>query len=328
VADGLRVAVVGCGRMGRAHVEALLSLTEGASCRGATAAGGATGGTQIEVVACDPVGAARAWAAAQGVRAYEDLDKADADGSLDAVVVAVPTPAHVEAVSAALELGCAVLCEKPGGESPAALLDLGARAGARGLPLRLGYWHRFVPALRRVRDAVGDGSLGEVLALTSAQWDGVPPSPAFLARSGGELVDMGVHEIDFARWSLGCRLEPRGAAWRRDPEGHNAAVGVLQGERGTVVTVSAGRMLEGGYDGCWVELLGSRSSIFDRWLWGPEGEVVNRRAVVDQDREMLRLVAGGDAPHLATASEGAEVLALANALTAAATVAHEGAVER
>ncbi len=306
MADGgvgaLRVAVLGCGRMGRAHVDAIRSINE-----------------RVDLVVCDPSPVAREWAAATNVRAFPDLEGALAAGELDAVVIAATTAAHAELVAAALDRGIAVLCEKPGGTSPSALRELGRSADGQGKVLRLAYWHRFVPALRRVRDAVGDGAFGDVLGLSSAQWDGEPPTAAFLAGSGGELVDMGVHEIDFARWSLGEELHARGAAWRSDPAGQNAAVGVLQSDGGTVVTVSTGRVLQGGRDGCWLELLGTKASQFDRWLWGDDGESVTRRAVRDQDRAFLELTAGHPSSDLATAEDGASALALANALTEAAT---------
>lgn len=306
MADGgigaLRVAVLGCGRMGRAHVEAIRSI-EG----------------KLDLVVCDPSPVAREWAAAANLQAFSDLEGALSAGELDAVVIAATTSSHAELASTALDRGIAVLCEKPGGTSPSALRELGRSADVQGKVLRLAYWHRFVPALRRVRDAVGDGAFGEVLGFLSAQWDGEPPSADFLAGSGGELVDMGVHEIDFARWALGEELHARGAAWRSDPAGHNAAVGVLQSDGGTVVTVSTGRVLEGGCDGCWLELLGTKASTFDRWLWGDEGESVTRRAVRDQDRAFLELAAGHPSADLAGAEDGAAVLALANGLTDVAT---------
>lgn len=299
----LRVGVVGCGRMGRAHVDAIRTLDD----------------AKVNLVVCDPSPQAREWAGSLGLRAYSDIETAFDAGELDAVIVAATTSVHVDLVTEALDLGSAVLCEKPGGTSPSTLCELGDVATRSGKVLRLAYWHRLVPALRRIRDAVRDGDFGDILALSSAQWDACPPSPEFLSGSGGELVDMGVHEIDFARWSLGNELHACGAAWRADAQGRNAAVGVLQSGDGTVVTISAGRVLEGGHDGCWVELLGSKSSAFERWLWGAEGELINRQAVADQDREFFRLVAGQPSEDLATAADGAAVLALANALTEGAT---------
>jgi predicted dehydrogenase len=288
--------------MGRTHVEAIGTIEDAA----------------VELVVCDPSPEARAWAGSRGLGAFTDLGGAAAAGRLDAVIIAAVTSAHVALVTEAFELGAAVLCEKPGGTSPLALRQLGADADRAGNVLRLAYWHRFVPALRRIRDAVRAGDIGDVLALSSAQWDGFPPSPEFLSGSGGELVDMGVHELDFARWTLECELHAHGAAWRSNPRGHNAGVALLQSDGGTVVTVSTGRVLEGGQDGCWVEVLGTKRSLFERWLWGDVGEVVNRQGVADQDREFLRLVAGRPSDVLATAEEAAAVLALANALTQAA----------
>ncbi len=69
--------------------------------------------------------------------------------------------------------------------------------------LQVGYWRRFVPELRQLRDRVAAGELGQICQVSCMQWDAELPSEQFRAHSGGIAVDMGVHEFDEVRWLLG-----------------------------------------------------------------------------------------------------------------------------
>lgn len=296
--SAVTLVVAGAGRMGRTHLAALRNLAD----------------PGMRVACAEPAEAARSWAAQAGYLVYPTLATALEDPSVRAVLIAAPTPLHIELAHAAVEAGRPVLCEKPGGLDPDELMALDERASSAGVPIRLAYWHRFVPALQAVRARIMAGELGEVLAVHSAQWDGSPPADQFLADSGGELIDMGVHELDFAAWLLGEHLVADGASMLIQPGGRNAAAGVARSQRGTVVTVSAGRFLPGG-DGCWTEVLGTKDAIFERWLWGAAGERVNLAAVQEQDRRFVELVRGGTGDGLATTREGAGTLRVALELT-------------
>ena len=120
-------------------------------------------------------------------------------------------------------------------------------AADAGVVLQIGYWRRFVPALVELRERITAGALGEPAQIWSWQWDEWPPSPAFRARSGGILLDMGVHEFDQVRWLTGQEFNDVTAIAASvasetpvpgDPESV-AAVAELSG--GAVATVSVGR---------------------------------------------------------------------------------------
>src|SRR5687768_16555777 len=93
-----RIAIVGCGRMGRAHAEAIQAF----------------GGFQL-VAASDPAPEPREEmkAAAPSIKLYENTDELLAKERPDAVVVATSAGAHCPLVLAALREGAHVLCEKP-----------------------------------------------------------------------------------------------------------------------------------------------------------------------------------------------------------------------
>jgi myo-inositol 2-dehydrogenase / D-chiro-inositol 1-dehydrogenase len=220
----LRVAVVGAGRMGRTHLEAL-----GRSRRAVAG----------PVVDPDPAAGAD----------HPDVDSLLTAGGFDAALVAAPTDLHLGLVRRLAAAGVPVLCEKPCGLSAA---DARAAADAGG-QLQVGYWRRFVPALRDLRARLRSGALGEPLLVISHQWDEHPPAPGFRARSGGVAVDMAVHEVDQIRWLLGQEfgaVSAVGGAAGDDPD-TAVAVGRLSG--GAVATITLGRRFPPG-DRCWLEL--------------------------------------------------------------------------
>jgi myo-inositol 2-dehydrogenase/D-chiro-inositol 1-dehydrogenase len=276
----VRVGLIGAGRMGRAHLRALAQATN------AEAAG-----------VVDPVAGVREELNAQGLRTFAHVDELLAAGGLDAAIVAAPTDLHLELVATLAGAGLPVLCEKPCGlrsEETAEAVRLAADAG---VVLQIGYWRRFVPALVALRERIAAGALGVPAQIWSWQWDERPPAPAFRVRSGGILLDMGVHEFDQIRWLTGQEVTDVSAiaasvTWEEpvpgDPESV-AAVAELSG--GAVATVSLGRRLSV-CEGCWVEIVGTKGHAREVFVWGDEGPGVIHAAVVAQLEAFANAVRG------------------------------------
>ncbi len=228
----VRVAVVGAGRMGRTHLDALARSTRAEA---------------VAVVDPDPE-----RRAAVELPAFADVDALLAAGGFDAVLIAAPTDLHVALVGRFAAAGIPMLCEKPCGLSTAEA-EAAARA-ASGVLLQVGYWRRFVPALVALRARLG--TLGEPSLIICHQWDEEPPAPGFRARSGGIAIDMAVHEIDQVRWLLGqefAGLSAAGAGAGDDPD---TAVALARLSRGAVAAITLGRRFPPG-DACWLELFAS-----------------------------------------------------------------------
>jgi predicted dehydrogenase len=177
------LALVGCGRMGRAHL----------------AAASATRAARI-VAVVDPAHDGDAIAG----RPLRSLDEV-LDSGVDGLLVASSTPSHQAIVERALSAGLHVLCEKPLTLDPAADLALGRLARERRRVLQVGFWRRFSEPYRALRSILARGEIGAPCGMRAAQWDAEPPSARFcdVAVSGGIEVDCGVHELDLARWLLG-----------------------------------------------------------------------------------------------------------------------------
>ena len=126
---------------------------------------------------------------------------------LDGVVIATPSALHAEQSIRALEHGLAVFCQKPLGRTATETRRVvdAARAANRLLAVDLSY--RFTEGMRRIQELVVGGKLGRIYAVNLVFHNAYgPDKPWFYdpALSGGGCVmDLGVHLVDLALWTLG-----------------------------------------------------------------------------------------------------------------------------
>jgi myo-inositol 2-dehydrogenase/D-chiro-inositol 1-dehydrogenase len=233
----LRVAVVGVGMMGADHVRRLQTRTAGAR---AVVLADAFSATAEKVAAAWP-----------GVRVASDPLAAIADDEVNAVVIATPGNTHEELVSACLERGKPVLCEKPlttDVESSLRLVEA-ERATGRRL-IQVGFMRRFDPEYAALRRLVESDELGRPLMLHCAHRNASVP-PYFTSEM--VVLDSLVHEVDCTRFLLGEEItaitvmHPRS---RRDaPEGlSDPTFALLETESGALVDVEVNVATGVGYE--------------------------------------------------------------------------------
>lgn len=185
-----RLGFLGVGWIGRHRMQAIM-------------------GTQaIDVAAIadpSPDMAAEAGKLAPDARLVSSLDDI-LDLGVDGVVIATPSAMHAEQSIQALERGVAVFCQKPLGRHATevqAVVDAARRAD-RLLCVDLSY--RFTDGMRRIREIVASGELGHIYAVDLVFHNAYgPDKPWFYdpALSGGGCVmDLGVHLVDLALWTL------------------------------------------------------------------------------------------------------------------------------
>ncbi|AWM38630.1 putative oxidoreductase YcjS [Gemmata obscuriglobus] len=189
----MRVGIVGCGLIGGKRAKSLAAL-------GHTVA--ATADISLERAQA----LAKAYPGCDAVGGWRELV---ARADLDTVVVATINDSLASITLAAVEAGKHVLVEKPAARSAEELRPVESAAQQAGVTVRVGFNHRFHPALLKARELVDAGAVGPLMFVRGRyghggrvgydrEWRANPE-----LAGGGELLDQGVHLIDLTRWFLG-----------------------------------------------------------------------------------------------------------------------------
>lgn len=196
----MRVGIVGCGLIGKRRADVV--------CQSATDA-------LVMVADVDEV---RAMAAAEemGCSATTDWQEIVARDDVDVVIVCTPNKYLMPIAVAALENGKHVLCEKPPGRNLVEAHQIAETARRTGHILKIGFNHRYHPAIWRAHELCAQGAIGPLMFIRAIYGHGGRPgynrewrANADLA-GGGELLDQGVHIVDLCRWFLGDFTEVLG----------------------------------------------------------------------------------------------------------------------
>ncbi len=186
----LRVGIVGCGGIARAHLA------------------GYNSAANADVVYVYDVSrkAAQQFAAecgAQVAASPEDM----AGAGLDAVSVCTPPATHLQVCKPFLGAGVPVLCEKPleADARTAARLEVAVRA--RGTPFMTAYCHRFHPAIVELKALIDAGRLGKPLFFRNIFGGYFELKGNHRARpalsGGGSVIDNCSHSVDLFRHLAG-----------------------------------------------------------------------------------------------------------------------------
>ena len=126
---------------------------------------------------------------------------------LDGVVIATPSALHAEQAIAAFERGLAVFCQKPLGRTAAETRSVvdAAKHADRLLAVDLSYRH--AEGFRVAREEVASGKLGELVAADLVFHNAYGPDKPWFYEpelsGGGCVIDLGIHLVDLALWTLG-----------------------------------------------------------------------------------------------------------------------------
>ncbi|KQS71771.1 inositol 2-dehydrogenase [Rhizobium sp. Leaf371] len=183
----VRIAVLGAGRIGKIHAASVAANAK----------------AKLVVIADPFADAVKPVAAAHGAEAMTDAMAAIERTDVDAVVIGTPTDTHVAFLMRAVELGKAVLCEKPIDLDMAKSESAAAEVERRGGKVMLAFNRRFDSTFAEMRRAIDAGRIGDVRQVVISSRDPGMPPPAYVKTSGGIFRDMTIHDFDMARWLLG-----------------------------------------------------------------------------------------------------------------------------
>lgn len=187
----LKIGVIGCGRIGRCHMENIVRIPS----------------AKLVCVA-DFFPEAAAAAAAQfnvpmACKTHTDvLEHAD----VDAIIVCSPTDTHAEIIRDACKAGKHIFCEKPVDKSLSAVDALAKEVAVSGVKFFLGFQRRYDANFRAARAAREKGEIGEVVKVHLVSRDPAPPPIGYLKQSGGIFSDQASHDFDMARFLVGSDI--------------------------------------------------------------------------------------------------------------------------
>lgn len=250
---GTNVGIIGAGRIGKLHAENIARFIPRATIAGIS-----------DVNMTEEI---RTWAEGLGIPLVTDnsLDIIN-HPDIQAVIVCSSTSTHADMTIAAAKAGKHVFCEKP--------IDLSVKKGLLAIEtarthkvkLQLGFNRRFDHNFKQVRELTKAGKVGDVHIVKITSRDPAPPSPAYVAVSGGIFLDMMIHDFDMARFQAGSDITEVHAlgAVLVDPEIGKAgdvdtAVVTLKFANGAIGVIDNSRQAVYGYDQR-VEVFGSKGS--------------------------------------------------------------------
>lgn len=313
----MRVAVLGCGSIGRRHARNLVSLG-------------------VDTIAYDPLGLARERLAAESptVLCHGELDAVWASRP-DAVIVGTPPDSHVPLALEAARRGAHIMVEKPLSFSLDGVDKLEAEVTARGLVHMVACNMRFHPGPASVKRTLASGVLGQIVYARVQTGSYLPrwrpeqdhrASYSASPRMGGALLDC-IHEIDLALWYFGPAKLVASAVRPAKQIGVAAdglAEMILQHEGGTLSSVHLNFIQRDYRRSC--QIVGTEGSLY--WdfgtaaiaRYGPDGTLVDREAhpadlqindmYVAQLRHFLECVSTGS-PTMNPIAGGRDALAIA-----------------
>lgn len=211
----LKVGLVGAGMIGRVHAQAYAAIR----------------GAELVGVADTQADAAAKLAEASGVRAYRSLEELVSSENPDIIDICLPTYLHKPVTLQAADFGKHVFCEKPIApalEDAQAMIDACRKAGVK---LMIGHVLRFSPDYVMAKQLVDENRLGRVGTVRLLRESAMPGWSSWFAdagKSGGVLLDLAIHDIDWLRWTFGEaeRVYSKSLERGKDMPGEHAFVSI------------------------------------------------------------------------------------------------------
>ncbi len=187
----INVGLVGVGRLGKMYAGFLAQRVP-----------------QARVVAYADIIPERASAAAEEYGEaswYDNHHDLNNDPEVEAVIVTATTQSHKEIIIDAAAAGKAVFSEKPLTLNLADAREIERAVEKAGIFFQMGYMRRFDKAFAAAKKKIAEGVVGIPITFRGSSRDPYRPSLDYLKpeNSGGQILDMAIHDIDIARWYMG-----------------------------------------------------------------------------------------------------------------------------
>lgn len=189
----LKIGVIGVGRLGYEHTRNIANSVPG-----------------MELSAICDMNLDHAKAVANELNVshvYSDPAAMCANPEIDAVAIFTNTSSHVDMIRIAMEAGKHVFCEKPLAETVEKCRE--AEEIVEQHPnqiFMLGFMRRFDRSYEIAKEKIDHGDIGKIVLIRSYSQDPRSTIDSYLKyapKSGGQFIDMSIHDIDLMRWFSG-----------------------------------------------------------------------------------------------------------------------------
>ncbi|HBK69090.1 MAG TPA: oxidoreductase [Firmicutes bacterium] len=191
----MRLAVIGCGAIGKVHAKAITGLDE----------------AQLVAVSDLRPENATKLAAEFGCNAYTDYRQMFEKEKPDLVSVCTPSGTRMDICRAAADAGVNLLVEKPLDISVERMKKILQTAEAAGIKLGCVFQLRFMPVFSSLKRAITENRFGRLIIGNAATicyrsedyyknggWRGTKAQDG-----GGALMNQGIHNVDLLLWLMG-----------------------------------------------------------------------------------------------------------------------------
>lgn len=191
----IRVALIGCGNISKAHARGYQAHPE-----------------MFQVIAvCDPEEKlAQERAQPFSARVFSDWQEVIALENIDAVDICLPHDLHCEVAVSALKAGKHVLVEKPMATNLKEAKRMVSTARSTGRVLMVAQCQRYSFLHRKIKDLITQGVIGDIICVRAdcnQFLAGIlPPGHWLYSRQragGGVVISVAVHRLDLLRWLVG-----------------------------------------------------------------------------------------------------------------------------
>ncbi len=136
---------------------------------------------------------------------YDNHHDLNADKEVEAVVITATTINHKEIVIDAAREKKPIFCEKPMSLSLNEAREMKMEVEKNSVFYQQGFQRRFDKGFSAGKDKITEGIIGTPVVFRGSSRDPYRPSLEYLKpeNSGGQILDMAIHDFDIARWYMG-----------------------------------------------------------------------------------------------------------------------------
>lgn len=247
--DKIRIAVLGCGRIGQMHAKNIFLHEK----------------TELSCVYDINSDFSKKVGLDLNVPAVDNDEEIFSNPDIDAILISSATSTHIEFIEKSVAAKKPVLCEKPIDLDIKLVNECATRLKDNTVPIQLGFNRRFDPGHQAAKQSLLDGEIGDLHQCIIISRDPGFPSWEYLQVSGGQFRDMTIHDFDLARFMLGeeptkvfaisnALIEPK---LKTDLNDSDTLMIIMETDSGKQCHINNSRCATYGYDQR-VELFGSK----------------------------------------------------------------------